>query len=379
MTYYVPDGNFYHYFNLIGISEDKKTHDPYDSKHTVFYDTFTFDLNIRNNFFEIIDKRKKQNLSSEIVYEYSYEGGLGYNDLKDYIQFLRNRNFSLDNVKFIFNLNQTDIRQQLNEQSLQIHNVDMFSASVLRHTEAGINQFTTKPLIYRDTRINFLAAQLFQKKSRLEALHLLYQKGLIQNAIKGILITPEELERNKDKINDSNFYAWLSNNLGPADHVNVHKIPTTQLYTACNGNPYSTHIYDQSRVSYICETLCEVHAVPDNFITEKTYRPIFNRSPFVLQGSYGQLDFLESIGINTYQKYTGQHYKNKSNYVQSVVDAAQELLLCTIKYPYDIDNIAEKNQNRINQYAKHQLEGVKAFLGATNEKVRSKRVRNPFK
>lgn len=379
--FFVPDYNFYHFFNILGIDEKEKTTDPYNSKHLVFHDTFIYSSEMRDNLFKIIEQRKKQRFSSEIVYEYSYEGGIGDTNLKEYLQFLKSKNFPIEDVKFIFNLSQKDLGVKIGEPSLNIHSLDMFSVSVLRHIQAGINQFTSKPLVYRNACINFLTAQFFHKKSRLKALHLLYQKGLIQNAITGILLTPEQLEKNKNQIDDINFYNWISNHLGPADKVNLWQDRYNEGHISCSGNPYSTHIYDQSRVSYVCETHCEVHAVPASFITEKTYRPIFNRSPFVLQGGLGQLDFLESIGIDTYRRYTGEYSRDvyDNNYVESVVDAARELLISTIKYPHSIDNTAEKNQNRIKDYAKHQLADVRAFLGATNEKMHSRRVRNPFK
>lgn len=363
--FYVTDSNFYNPFNLLDIHANNKTNDLYHRKRLVFYDTFTMPAEERTRLFDIIDKRKKLKLQSEIVYEYSYEAGIGDTDFKKYVDLIKSRNIPLENVKFILNLDQKNIGKRLKIPSLQIHSVDFFSVSTLRHIQAGINQYTTKHLVHRDPRINFLAAQLFYKTSRLDALYLLFKKGLIQDAIKGILITTEQLDEHRRKINDNSFYVWLSNNLGPADNVNVFKDKNTGGYSACNGNPYSIHIYDQSRVSYICETNCEVHPTPITFITEKTYRPIINGSPFVLQGSYGQLDFLERIGINTYQKYTGRRYNEsfKSSYVESVVDAAQELLQATIKYPYDLDIIAKRNQNRLIEYADKQLLEVKAFLG----------------
>jgi len=367
--FYVTGNNFYNPFNLLDIPVYNKTNDLYHKKRLVFYDSLNIPIDERNRLLDIIAKRKKQKLQSEIVYEYSHEAGIGDNDLIEYVDLLKSRNIPLGNVKFILNLDQKYIDKRLKISSLQIYSVDFFSVSTLRHIQAGINQYTTKHLAHRDPRINFLAAQLFHKTSRLDALYLLFKKGLIQDAIKGILITTDQLDEHRRKINDNSFYIWLSNNLGPADNVKVFKDENTGGYTACNGNPYSVHIYDQSRVSYICETNCEVHPTPDTFITEKTYRPIINGSPFVLQGSYGQLDFLESIGINTYQKYTGRRYNegSKSSYVESVVDAAQELLQATMKYPYDLDNIARHNQNRLIDYANKQLKDIKAFLGVPNE------------
>jgi hypothetical protein len=72
----------------------------------------------------------------------------------------------------------------------------------------------------------------------------------------------------------------------------------------------SCEIYDSTSVSYICETHDNIgyQYVSNHFITEKTYRPIINRHPFVVQATAGFLENLHNKGFLTFSKYIDESY-----------------------------------------------------------------------
>jgi hypothetical protein len=69
------------------------------------------------------------------------------------------------------------------------------------------------------------------------------------------------------------------------------------------GFTYDVTLYENSCLSIISET--EFHIIPDGYqwITEKTWRAIANRHPFVMASSPGTLARLKSFGFRTFENY----------------------------------------------------------------------------
>jgi hypothetical protein len=152
------------------------------------------------------------------------------------------------------------------------------------------------------------------------------------------------------QVKDSQFFSNVKPHLKPADNV----IPfSTNQGLSSEGWSGSCEIYDSTSVSYICETHDNIPQcyVSNNFITEKTYRPIINRHPFVVQSTSGFLENLQAKGFQTFSTFIDESYDTytsiEPNRVSNLVNTANSLLKIVPKYPAEIQNIVNHNYKHL--------------------------------
>lgn len=351
---------------------NKITTDLLYTKHLYFVDSYRNNYHNKSEYLDkissYIEERTKNQLSSGLVFEYSYEYLIDIPWFIDYLSLLKEKN--IDNVRFIFNIACKSILESLlpKEYTLKIHYIDYFAMSELRNVEYKINTPSSLPLSDRNINLNILVGRIFEKNTRLNGLYLLWKKGLAQKGITGILITKEMLVQNADIVIDKEFYYWLENNIGPVDNIQMRVVESNnRKIIRSNGSPYSTDNYNKSRVSYVFESYWLERTYPPEFLTEKIYRPIMNKSPFVLQGNPDSLIYLKKLGFNVYDDFLSKKYyednKDYNMYIEKTVDAAEELLEATTKYTTEIEKITEQNYNRFMQLATDEFSSLEQFLG----------------
>lgn len=338
--------------------------------HLWFVDTF----HVHRGHCDRIDKiaayikqREQQQLTSGLVFDYSFEYLIDLNWFCDYISQLKASNIDFNKIYFVFNTAARSAIESALPDNLNIHYIDYFAVSELKNVENGTNKISTRPLAQRDVNLNILAARIFEKRSRLDGLYLLWQRGLAQQGITSVLITDEVLAKHAGTITDQDFYRWLENNLGPVDDIDIRvvqdSISGTSLFT--NGMPYNGETYDKSRVSYVFESYWPDRQYPRDFLTEKIYRPIINKSPFVLQGNPESLNYLKEQGFNVYDNFVGNYYENNSDYpayIVQTVAAAQNLLAATVSHTAEMERAAQYNYDRFIQLAQTEFGSLTKFL-----------------
>jgi hypothetical protein len=93
-------------------------------------------------------------------------------------------------------------------------------------------------------------------------------------------------------IDSARFAYWIDENGNPVNH--------------CPGYPYDHTLFLNTRVSIIPETFYfDEYAT---FVTEKTYRTIYNNHPFVLFGSPGSLQRLRDRNYETFSDFCNEDY-----------------------------------------------------------------------
>jgi hypothetical protein len=109
-------------------------------------------------------------------------------------------------------------------------------------------------------------------------------------------------------------------------------------------------LYKQTDFEIVAETWC--HSYP--IITEKTWWPIANRSPFILLGGDGSNELLESLGFKTFEKYLPYPYMKFTDGMDKIIERivfAKELFATK-----DFTDIVNHNYNVFVSFAKrHQL------------------------
>lgn len=109
------------------------------------------------------------------------------------------------------------------------------------------------------------------------------------------------------------------------------------------------HLYLETAYSVITETY---YSEDNPSVTEKTYRAIINRHPFVLVGCPGMLQYLKNFGFKTFDQYfTNSDYDNIVDDIerlQAITENIIEFPTVLEKYKDDIEKDVEYNYILIN-------------------------------
>jgi hypothetical protein len=92
--------------------------------------------------------------------------------------------------------------------------------------------------------------------------------------------------------------------------------------------------YDQTCFSFVSESVVNRKTNNTVFITEKTYKPIAFRHPFVIMGQQGSLKFLKSQGFETFENLFDESYDNNPHWMQRL-DLLVNIVRQFNKQPYD--------------------------------------------
>ena len=100
-----------------------------------------------------------------------------------------------------------------------------------------------------------------------------------------------------------------------------------------------------ARVNMILETT--IRDTTYAYLTEKTFKVLAHRRPFVLFGDTNSLKKLQAQGFLTFEKYCDESYDNIADPVikgQQIIETTKQLVDSCKKYPDEIDNICRHNQ-----------------------------------
>jgi hypothetical protein len=147
------------------------------------------------------------------------------------------------------------------------------------------------------------------KIHRIRPLLYLYQQGLLNDNCEWSLCLPESIKpivyQYVPELNQDEYGVFASAVTKSLDNINVALGSDSYHY---NGFPIDFSLYSATKCSLISETYFN-EPLRSRFITEKTWRTISNKHPFVLLGQKEMYDYLESLGIDTFQ-YAVKHKKD---------------------------------------------------------------------
>lgn len=207
------------------------------------------------------------------------------------------------------------------------------------------------------------------KMQRLGPIKYLHESGLLNDMVYSLkLLRNSSLQYFLDELNtNEEFFLALEKDLDFSlelitNHDNQH-------YT---GYPYDSELYSKTGWSLISESSmgfkimnsinpgCH-HTFQDKpWITEKTYRTIYNNHPFILLGEYGCHNFLNQMGYQTFEKFYGVELDNfwPNANDHNIHTECQELVRVVKRFKENLqihqEEIAEmveyNKQNLINRY-----------------------------
>lgn len=354
---FVPDTNFLSgtvfklFPNIFSRSTDSIEN---ASSHTgILVLPIRFDMMFMGNsealpyYIEIYSYRKSMGLPTKIILDWSLEGYCYYNEMNAIETRSVIEGYGIDltkDVLFVHNdvLNRLPIPSPIGQNiAVDYHAVEAYYKCIL----TSANKVDDTPVKDRKNGLNLLIGKLKTKHSRFLTAYYFYKYNLLDGAVLGLHALPEDiLERMKlhPKYDDMNFYNKIVPLLGPADSVSKLQI-TDEGWTAEDGGwPFDPEIFKNSSISYVCETYDIDKGNFSYLVTEKFYRSIINKHPFVVQASPGQLHSVKSLGFETFSSIIDESYNEYQAldyaHVEKTVLAAKDFLS---KLPSNTDKIQE--------------------------------------
>lgn len=292
---------------------------------------------------EIFNEREKKSFITKILIDRSYETGLSEQDFNNKINQLAR--IGIDTKDILFVLNRSAYHEWMDKHINQIILIDLFAISAaIRHVIYN-QPITTIDVKNRPNKLNLLIGKI-NKPSRTLILKSFFESSIKDDTVFSILGLPE------DKT-DEDFVKFISKNQGPIDGAETIEVGEG---ISSQGWGNSSKVYDETSVSFICET----HETNDSlFITEKTYRTILNKHPFVARASFPLLEYLRAIGFKTFNYFVDESYDKahdiSKEYSDLLVTRAKELLEKTKQHPAEIQQIVDHNYKILIQFAQSEL------------------------
>jgi hypothetical protein len=171
------------------------------------------------------------------------------------------------------------------------------------------------------------------KIHRIRPLLYLYHQGLLNDNCEWSLCLPESIKNMAyqyvPELNQEEYNVFASAVTKSLDNINVTLQSDSYHY---NGFPIDFSLYSSTKCSLISETYFNEPS-RSRFITEKTWRTISNKHPFVLLGQKEMYDYLESLGIDTFQ-YAVKHKKDSLiGDDKTIIEKCMENIIYMLRYP----------------------------------------------
>lgn len=218
------------------------------------------------------------------------------------VLYIERLNNSLEkfNISYVF---VTNIRN--NKFNLPIKNVCYVKGQSLHLYNAQFikNNNINESWNYTSDKALFIPGKI-NRYNRCVLMYELYKNNFLNNLSWSFVVSPKI----KDAVKN-NYFNHLTNE--EFEHF-IHTVSKTLDISVidsdfyyddyiCRQYPYDAQIYKDTSFSIISETYYDWGRTPT--ITEKTYRTIVNKHPFIISGAPGTLDELESYGYKTFKEY----------------------------------------------------------------------------
>jgi hypothetical protein len=337
----------------------KKLPKELDAEHLTIILTFENSARFISSTIEIVKRRVQLKKKTKLIFDRSYENGVRLKDILKIRKIYIKLGLSKDDILFFLNSSCDWVNSTNN---YNVFKVDLFA--VISYLKVVEEDYPTSRLLFkrRPNKVNLLVGNI-SKHPRLAVLEEFHDEELLQESLVGLLTTEKEITRLLPKGKDvKHFRNSLISKIGSLDGLRPYRIGKSLSSSGWSG---STYIYDNSNLSYVVETWPHTPV----FHTEKIYRPIINRHPFVLMASEGSLASLKNKNILTLSDILDESYDT----IESVPDRIKESVLQTKKFLEKSASNADKIQEIVNhnyeefiKYADNEyqrsMEYLKTFL-----------------
>lgn len=148
--------------------------------------------------------------------------------------------------------------------------------------------------------------------------------------------------------------------------------------------PFTTSIRNQIHIPlyhrFFCEIVCETNFTQGFFPTEKIWRPILYKTPFILVGAPGFVNSLRTLGFKTFDNYWDETYddispgldktsdwdwlEQKFNHIGNIISTLATKNNSELQEMYDsMQDILDHNYNLVTEGYADRIQGRLHYLG----------------
>lgn len=241
------------------------------------------------------------------------------------------------NTKFVFN---TAMQDKIKDPGVPVlFYIDFFAMRMWKHVIQ-----TEHPRMQYWNNTAERALLLLGKPTRLNRIGLLreFWKRDLLDLIEWSLYVPEKLMDACSRFfkDRSEFERFLADCVRTLDPIEINE-DVDQIHY--NGFPYDIDLYKNTCCSIISETEFNDHN--ESWLTEKTWRTIINKHPFIMAGCQGNNIRLRELGFTDFMSCCKYDYSTQSmdKRIGAIVDNTEWFLtFCRSKTSY-IDEWVDKN------------------------------------
>lgn len=273
----------------------------------------------------------------------------------------------------IANFENSDCNFPIPYNNLKVNAYELHAAKFILDNKLYVD---STPVKERPLCLNVLLSKLKSRTVRYVTAYRLYHAGLLENAVASLLVTPEHAEYLKEAFPEyysESFFDCIAKKRGPIDGAATLTTEEDGTMSCGTAYPFSHEIFKNSSVSYISETY-DIYYPSDYegpinhpiLITEKTWRPIMSKHPFIIQAIPGTLDELKKLGYQSFSSIIDESYNNYTkhdwSHIDSTIMAAKELLNKIPTHSDQIQEIVDFNYNHFLTRAKRQIVQIESYL-----------------
>lgn len=189
------------------------------------------------------------------------------------------------------------------------------------------------------------------KPQRIGLLHRLYKHGLLEKCNYSLFMNPGMLEKSRKyipELSEQEFEIFVKQHTRNPDNISYLEQPDSLHY---GGIPYDANLYSTSLFKIVSETYMDTSPP---CVTEKVWLTLLNRNPFIIAGDLNICKYLQSRGIETFDKIfdipTYDNIVSGPDRLEHIVAHVKQWLSGNFDKAA-VANMVEKNYNRFVELA----------------------------
>lgn len=201
-----------------------------------------------------------------------------------------------------------------------------------------------------------------EKINRIGLLALLRNQGILEQTTYSFFPCRSRIKETKKiykKFTDYPFDKFCKNYTTSPDNILVTDNENGSHYS---GYPFCSSLYKNSLFSIISESNFDGFPI---WLTEKTYKTIVNRHPFIMAGQPGTLKYLKELGFYTFEEYCKiKNYNEISDTkkrLSAIVENIKHVKSTLIENRKKVNFEVNENYTNLRRIFKKELESIEFF------------------
>lgn len=201
------------------------------------------------------------------------------------------------------------------------------------------------------------------KLQRIGLLYKLYKRGLLEKCNYSLFMNDGMYEKSRKHVpdaSDAEFREFVQQHIRNPDNISYLEQPDSLHY---GGIPYNPELYSTSLFKIISETYMD--SIPP-CVTEKVWLTLLNHSPFIIAGDLNICKYLQSRGIETFDKIfdipTYDNITSSADRLEQIIDHTEQWLNGNFDKS-EVASMVEHNYNRFIQLALQEKQHLEDTTG----------------